>query len=170
MNGEITNFSTIYSNFLSKVTDEMYAETWTEEDLKRDLESILLASIPHFNFPKFPLYNFQVSSEDENGGMLEGYFNSKLSYDEINILASLMMIEWMTRQIMTTENIRQKVYSSSDFKVSSQANHLDKIKKIRESFLAENKSDQKMYGRRAITSEGKVRTTMSRLAGVSDDY
>lgn len=165
MNEEITYFSRIYSNFLSKVTDEMYAETWTEEDLKRDLETILLSALTHFNFPKFPLYNFQVSSENENGDMQEGYFGSKLSQDEIVILADLMMIEWMTRQIMTTENIKQKVYSSSDFKVSSQANHLDKLRKIHEYYLNKNKSDQKMYGRRAITMEGRVKTTMSKLAG-----
>lgn len=165
MNESKTYFSAIYSNFMNKVTDEMYAETWTEEDLKRDLESILMAAIPHFNFPKFPLYNFQVSTIDENGDMVEGYFNSSLSYDEINILGNLMMVEWMTRQIMTTENIRQKVYSSSDFKVTSQANHLDKLKKLHEYFFAQNKAEQKMYGRRAITPEGRVTTTMSKLAG-----
>ena len=39
---------------------------------------------------------------------VEGYFNSVLSLDEIVILSNLMMTEWLTRQIMTTENIRQK--------------------------------------------------------------
>ena len=109
MNENKTYFSTIYSDFLSKVTDEMYAETWTEADLKRDLESILMSAIPNFSFPKFPLYDFKRSTEDENGDMVEGYFNSVLSLDEIVILSNLMMTEWLTRQIMTTENIRQKV-------------------------------------------------------------
>ena len=31
-----TYFESIYSVFLTKVTDEMYAETWTENDLIRD--------------------------------------------------------------------------------------------------------------------------------------
>ena len=165
MNENKTYFSTIYSDFLSKVTDEMYAETWTEADLKRDLESILMSAIPNFSFPKFPLYDFKRSTEDENGDMVEGYFNSVLSLDEIVILSNLMMTEWLTRQIMTTENIRQKVYSSSDFKVSSQANHLDKLKKLRDAYVAENKANQKMYGRREITVEGRVKTTLSKLAG-----
>ena len=165
MNENKTYFSTIYSNFLSKVTDEMYAETWTEADLKRDLESILMSAIPNFSFPKFPLYDFKRSTEDESGDIVEGYFNSVLSLDEIAILSNLMMTEWLTRQIMTTENIRQKVYSSSDFKVRSQANHLEKLKKLRDAYVAENKAKQKMYGRREITAEGRVKTTLSKLAG-----
>ena len=165
MNENKTYFSTIYSDFLSKVTDEMYAETWTEADLKRDLESILMSAIPNFSFPKFPLYDFKRSTEDENGDMVEGYFNSVLSLDEIVILSNLMMTEWLTRQIMTTENIRQKVYSSSDFKVRSRANHIAKSKKLRDAYDAEKKEDQKMYGRREITADGRVKTTLSKLAG-----
>lgn len=166
MNTEgITPFENIYSDFLSKITDEMYAETWTEKDLKRDLESLLMAALPKFRFPKFPIYDFVKSHEDEEGTFVEGYFNSTLSYEEQVILSNLMIVEWLTRQIMTTENIRQKVYSSSDFKVSSQANHLDKLKKLREAYLLEIKSDQMFYGRRQITPEGKVKTTLSKLAG-----
>ena len=60
MNENKTYFSTIYSNFLSKVTDEMYAETWTEAELKRDLESILMSAIHKFSFTK--LQNNEIKS------------------------------------------------------------------------------------------------------------
>ena len=64
MNENKTFFSIIYSDFLSNVTDEMYAETWTEADLKRDFESILISAIPNFIFPRFSLYDFIRSTDD----------------------------------------------------------------------------------------------------------
>ena len=54
-----TYFESIYSVFLTKVTDEMYAETWTENDLIRDLENLLIAAIPRFRFPKFKIFDFK---------------------------------------------------------------------------------------------------------------
>ncbi len=167
---ERTYFETIYSVFLTKVTDEMYAETWTENDLIRDLENLLIAAIPRFRFPKFKIFDFKKSVVNEEGEIVEqGYFNAVLTYEEISILSNLMVVEWLTRQIMTTENTRQKVYSSSDFKVSSQANHLDKLRKLKESYIAECKTEQFMYGRRRIDKEGYIKTTMSKLVGVDFD-
>ena len=167
---ERTYFETIYSVFLTKVTDEMYAETWTENDLIRDLENLLIAAIPRFRFPKFKIFDFKKSVVNEEGEIVEqGYFNAVLTYEEISILSNLMVVEWLTRQIMTTENTRQKVYSSSDFKVSSQANHLDKLRKLKESYITECKTEQFMYGRRRISKEGYVKTTMSKLVGVDFD-
>ena len=164
-----TYFESIYSVFLTKVTDEMYAETWTENDLIRDLENLLIAAIPRFRFPKFKIFDFKKSVVNEEGEIVEqGYFNADLTYEEISILSNLMVVEWLT-QIMTTENTRQKVYSSSDFKVSSQANHLDKLRKLKESYITECKTEQFMYGRRRISKEGYVKTTMSKLVGVDFD-
>ena len=50
----------------------------------------------------------------------------ELTHEEINILAILMMEGWLQRQITSIENIRMK-YSGSDFKLTSQANHLSKL-------------------------------------------
>jgi hypothetical protein len=50
----------------------------------------------------------------------------ELSNEEINILAILMMINWLQRQITSIENTRMK-YSGTDFKMTSQANHLSKL-------------------------------------------
>ena len=155
---ERTYFETIYSVFLTKVTDEMYAETWTENDLIRDLENLLIAAIPRFRFPKFKIFDFKKSVVNEEGEIVEqGYFNSVLTYEEISILSNLMVVEWLTRHIMTTENTRQKVYSSSDLKVSSQANHLDKLRKIKESYVNECKTEQCMYGRRRVEKEKLIK-------------
>ena len=90
---ERTYFETIYSVFLTKVTDEMYAETWTENDLIRDLENLLIAAIPRFRFPKLKIFDFKKSVVNEEGEIVEqGYFNSVLTYEEISILSNLIVV------------------------------------------------------------------------------
>ena len=53
-------------------------------------------------------------------------FNVELTNEEINILALLMKQAWVQRQVTSIENTRMK-YSGSDFKMTSQANHLSKL-------------------------------------------
>jgi len=53
-------------------------------------------------------------------------FAADLTTEEINILAILMMINWTQRQVTSIENTRMK-YSGADFKMTSQANHLQKL-------------------------------------------
>jgi hypothetical protein len=53
-------------------------------------------------------------------------FNVELTSEEINILALLMKCGWIQRQVSSIENTRMK-YSGSDFKMTSQANHLSKL-------------------------------------------
>ena len=64
-------------------------------------------------------------------------FASTLSSEEINILALLMKQGWIQRQVSSVENIRMK-YSGSDFKMTSQANHLQKLL----SLLEESRRDE----------------------------
>jgi hypothetical protein len=61
-----------------------------------------------------------VLSEDEQGNKITetSLFNNQLTSEEINILAILMMISWVQRQITSIENTRMK-YSGSDFKFTS---------------------------------------------------
>ena len=51
---------------------------------------------------------------------------TELTQEEINILALLMKQGWVQRQVTSIENTRMK-YSGSDFKMTSQANHLAKL-------------------------------------------
>lgn len=76
----MTSFNTIIDRFLSKVTDDMYLEL-TEEDTIRDAKQYLLDAIPYFEFPRFPIFDY-----DEEVGA----FASNLTKEEINILAILM--------------------------------------------------------------------------------
>jgi hypothetical protein len=109
----MTSFITVYDRFFGKITDDMYLEL-TPEDTKRDLQSLLIDSIPGFEFPRVKL-DFVIKSEGEEDA---SYFESDLSLEEVNIIALLMKNAWLNRQITSIENTRQK-YSGSDFKMTS---------------------------------------------------
>lgn len=106
----MTPYQVVYDAFLAKMTEDEWA-TWTQEEVNMDLRAILEGAIPWFKFPR--------TSLDRND---EG-FNSDLSNEEVQILASFMKCEWLNRTILTWENIKP-LYEERDF---SQANLLDKF-------------------------------------------
>jgi hypothetical protein len=59
---------------------------WTKEDTYKDLKNILMDAIPGFEFPRFPLYDYDADAE---------VFNTHLTQEEINILAVLMYNTWL---------------------------------------------------------------------------
>ena len=146
-----TPFSAVYDCFLSKVTDDMYMEL-TKDETTGLLQDFLLNAIPYFEFPRKNLYDYTIdvreieeedlSSDDFVLGSVWGdientletpkavvdrsYFNCELTSEEINILALLMKQGWVQRQVTSIENTSMK-YSGSDFKMTSQANHLSKL-------------------------------------------
>ena len=147
-----TQFVEVYNRFLGKITDDMYVEL-TPEDTIKDLRNMLISAIPGFEFPRKNLYDYtleeiikpenEVLDTDFIIGLLweetsdeiaevprlvveNSNFNVELTSEEINILAILMMCSWLQRQITSIENTRMK-YSGSDFKMTSQANHLSKL-------------------------------------------
>lgn len=144
-----TTFDEIYNCFLGKITDDMYME-WTPEDTQKDLRNILMDAIPGFEFPRFPLYDYSVDS-----------FNTELTSEEINILALLMYNTWLQRQVASIENTRMK-YSGSDFKMTSQANHLDKLMKLKQEAERQSLHMQRLYKRRK-TSNGRISSNWSTL-------
>jgi len=119
-----TLFTQVYNCFLGKITDDMYMEL-TPQDTIRDLRNLLIDAIPGFEFPKKNLLNYTIIDAD-NALEEQSSFIEELDSEEINILAILMMIGWTQRQITSIENTRMK-YSGSDFKFTSQANHLAKL-------------------------------------------
>ena len=117
-----TPFSLIYDLFLSKVTDDLYLEL-TELDTYRLLQDLLLSAIPKFEFPRKQLddYNLQdvidvgtyngVESNSEDWELLiygQGQFNVLLTDEEMNILATYMIVEWVGQQLASIENTRMK--------------------------------------------------------------
>lgn len=152
----------------------MYMEL-TPEDTVKDLQKMLIDSIPSFEFPRKNLYDYKIEtkiipenevSENDfvigivwedlpNGSQVpnaiieKSCFNCDLTSEEINILAVLMKINWLQRQIASIENTRLK-YSGSDFKFTSQANHLSKLITLLETMNRESTHIQRLYRRRKV--------------------
>ena len=74
-------------------------------------------------------------------------FNFELTTEEINIIAILMMQAWVQRQVTSIENTRMK-YSGSDFKMTSQANHLQKLMSLLNECKTQSIHMQRLYKRR----------------------
>lgn len=164
-----TPFSYIYDSFLSKITDDMYMEL-TELDTYQLLEELLLSAIQKFEFPRVDLTKYElVSITDEvkytgaESGQEEvpailyegGSFTNTLTAEEINILATYMVVEWLGQQLASVENTRMK-YSGSDFKFTSQANHMQKLLQLKKDYEREGFHLQRLYKRRQKDSETNV--------------
>ena len=150
-----TSFQEIYDRFLGKITDDMYME-WTFEDTIADLKNILMDAIPGFEFPRFPLYDFEEDS-----------YNVDLTSEEINILALLMYTTWLQRQVASIENTRMK-YSGADFKMTSQANHLDKLIKLKQEAERQSHHMQRLYKRRKmVDGKGSIQSNWSSIMEMS---
>lgn len=167
-----TPFSLVYDFFLSKITDDLYLEL-TELDTYRLLQDLLLSAIPKFEFPRKQLddYNLQdvidvgtyngVESNSEDWELLiygQGQFNVLLTDEEMNILATYMIVEWIGQQLASIENTRMK-YSGADFKFTSQANHMQKLVTVKKEYEREGFHLQRLYKRRAKDKDGIPRST-----------
>ena len=174
-----TLFSAVYNRFLGKITDDMYIEL-TPEDTIKDLQNLLIDAIPGFEFPRQDISNYtiQVVQIKENevldGDFIIGVvwddleenivetpdvlvdrscFAANLTSEEINILALLMKQSWVQRQVNSIENTRMKYYGS-DFKMTSQANHLSKLMNLLETAKTESFHMQRLYKRRRLDDKG----------------
>ena len=155
----------------------MYLEL-TPEDTVKDLQNLLVDAIPGFEFPRIDLYNYkiqviqiqedQVVEEDFVLGVVwndsledleqipkvlvdRSTFGVELTSEEINILALLMKQAWVQRQVTSIENTRMK-YSGSDFKMTSQANHLSKLLSLLEESRRDSFHMQRLYKRRKLSN------------------
>ena len=167
-----TLFASVYNRFLGKITDDMYMEL-TPKDTIKDLQNLLIDAIPGFEFPRKSLeYNilerpinkdsvniqgFLIENADGEGYEDASSFTATLSSEEINILAILMMNSWLQRQVTTIENIRMK-YSGTDFKMTSQANHLAKLLTLLEETQRQSLHMQRLYKRRRTNKDGTIRS------------
>jgi hypothetical protein len=149
-----TPFSDVYNKFLSKITDDMYMEM-TEEDTKGMLQELLESAIPWFEFPRVNLYERTDSA-----------FAATLSEEEKNILAVYMIVEWMGQQLATVELIRMK-YSGSDFKFTSQANHIHKLQNLRKEYERQGFHLQRLYKRRKADTKGIMKSTFGSIMSAS---
>lgn len=187
-----TPFTKVYNRFLGKITDDMYIEL-TPEDTIKDLQNLIIDAIPGFEFPRKNLMDYEIKTamkrEDEllpddfvigvvwgtipeddaqipNVIIEQSSFAAELTDEEINILAILMMCAWVNRQVASIENTRMK-FTSSDFKMTSQANHLAKMMNLLTEVQRQSLHMQRLYKRRKITTDGTYASNWSSLRGRS---
>ena len=187
-----TPFTKVYNRFLGKITDDMYIEL-TPEDTIKDLQNLIIDAIPGFEFPRKNLMDYEIKTavkrEDElvpddfvigvvwgtipeddaqipNVIIEQSSFAAELTEEEINILALLMMCAWVNRQVASIENTRMK-FTSSDFKMTSQANHLSKMMNLLTEVQRQSFHMQRLYKRRKITTDGTYVSNWSSLRGYS---
>lgn len=151
-----TKFTEVYDRFFDKITDDMYVE-YTQQDTEKDCQSLLINSIPNFEFPKKSLAYLKQADEE---GKDSSYFLENLEEEELNIISGLMVISWLQRQIASIDNTRQKYYGES-FKLTSQAAHLNSLIKLKEDLEKTNHKQQRLYNRRTIDDNGVVKSRWS---------
>lgn len=154
----MTPSSHVYNAFLSQITDDMYMEL-TKEDTIKLLNELLISAIPWFEFPRQSLDVIPPEDCDDNE---DCYFVNDLTNEEIKILAIYMVQEWIGQQLASIENIRMK-YSGSDFKLTSQANHLAKLQSLQKEYERKGFHLQRLYKRRIKDVNGVYRSTMGSI-------
>ena len=73
-----------------------------------------------------------------------------------------MIVEWLGQQLATVENTRMK-YSGSDFKFTSQANHMQKLLQMKKDYEREGFHLQRLYKRRLADENGIMRSTFGTI-------
>lgn len=123
-----TPFSDVYSSFTRKISDYTHINLSAEE-LENILFGFLISAVPKFKFCATDLsYNVDTKC-----------FLETLSQEEIEILATLMICEWLNPYVNTTELLKQ-VLPDKDFKIYSQANHLKELMDLQHNIRDEAES------------------------------
>ena len=170
-----TPFSIVYDSFLSKITDDMYMEL-TELDTYSMMEELLVSAIPKFEFPRKVIeYELEYAADEVPYNGVDsnyyevtaiiyrgGNFLRELTSEEINIISTYMVVEWLGQQLASVENVRMK-YSGTDFKFTSQANHMQKLLQLKKDYEREGFHLQRLYKRRVTNSSGRVVSTFGKI-------
>ena len=152
-----TSFEEMYDFFLAGITDDMFMEL-TEEDTYAILQEILLAAIPHFEFPRKNLFDVDLDAEA---------FTVHLTQEEMMIIRQYMISEWLGFQLANIDLVRQR-YSGSDFKFTSQASHLKQLLALKQDYERKGFHLQRLYNRRKRLQGGGYGSSLARIMSTSD--
>ena len=159
----MTKFQAIFNIFFSKITDDMYME-YTKEDTEKLVEQLLINAIPKFEFPRIDITLYHEEEEVNSQGELIFYkvFDNDLTQEEQNILATYMVSSWIDQQLASVELTRMK-YSGSDFKFTSQANHMQKLLQLKKDYQRQGFHLQRLYKRRIKDTNGVYHSTIGNI-------
>lgn len=144
-----TTFEEMYNFFLAGITDNMFLEI-TKEDTDAILQEILVAALPHFEFPRW--------ADPFDLDFYHKRFTTKLSVEEKLIIRNYMIAEWLSYQLANVDLARQ-MYSGSDFKFTSQASHMKQLSALKKEYEQKGFHLQRVYCRRRKDDTGRVRST-----------
>ena len=113
----MTEFTLIYDKFLSKLTDFSLARL-DKDVLESDLQERLITALSDFA---------QLPEEKTEVDLNTKTFTNGLSVEEQNIIATLMVINYLDKYILSEDNMRI-LLNSKDYKQYSQAALLKELK------------------------------------------
>lgn len=116
-----TPFSKIDDMFLSDISDDTLLD-YTEEERENILDNLRVKAITRFKACKQDL-----SDRDE----VNRVFNQDLSDEVCLIISTIMRKFWLNDKIYNLELLRQRM-STKDWKLTSQANHLQILTELKQ--------------------------------------
>lgn len=125
-----TPYEKIYENLLPKFRSYEIPLMSTEE-VKDYLHDFLIPAISRFHVCRKDL-------SDRNDILQR--FNAELSDIEIEILSNYLLIEYIDSEYIRTPSLLKVQLPSSDFKVFSPANFLDKLMAMHKTYKTENET------------------------------
>lgn len=125
-----TSYEKIYENLLPKFRSYEIPLMSTEE-VKDYLHDFLIPAIS-----KFHVCRKDLNDRDD----VVQRFNVDLSDIEIEILSNYLLIEYIDSEYIRTPSLLKVQLPSSDFKVFSPANFLDKLLAMHKTYVTENET------------------------------
>jgi hypothetical protein len=122
-----TPYSDLYSRFTNKITDYNF-DGLSQSEAEDIFLGYLKSAIPKF---------FKCKQDLTDRDDTLGQFNIDLTEIEQEILANLMVIEWINTKINHSELLEQTL-SSKDFKMYSPANLLKEMRETKKELQSDN--------------------------------
>lgn len=148
----VTTFKEMFDFFEAGITDDMFLEL-TQEETREIEEEILLAALPHFEFPRKDIFDVDILTQR---------FSVKLTLEEKMIIRQYMISEWLGYQLANVDLVRQK-YSGSDFKFTSQASHMKQLITMKKEYETKGFHLQRLYKRRKRKEDGAYGSTFAQI-------
>ena len=130
-----TPYEKVYESFLPKLRS-YEIPAMTEDEVKDYLHDYLVSAITRFHVCRKDL--------NDRDDILQR-FNSDLSYVEIDILSSYMLLEYIDATYVRVPTSLKANLSSSDFNAFSSANLLSKITESQNALLKETEAKVSRY-------------------------
>ena len=125
-----TPYEKIYDNLLPKFRS-YEIPLMTVEEVKDYLHDFLIPAISRFH-----VCRKNLNDRDD----IIQRFNVELSDIEIEILSNYLLIEYLDSEYVRTPSLLKTQLPSSDFKVFSSANMIEKLMNMHKTYLSENET------------------------------